>query len=56
MDFKGGFEILYEINPLEGSELAAKDLTKAASEGILKRLENANIINPLVEKRRRKVY
>lgn len=50
MDFKGGFEILYEINPLEGSELAAKDLTKAASEGILKRLENANIINPLVEK------
>lgn len=42
MDYKGGFEILYEITPKEGSGIEPSKIAKAAAEGISKRLEIAD--------------
>ena len=47
MEFNGGFDILYSINT-EDDELSKKELAKTAAEGIEKRLDIANIIDPIV--------
>ena len=47
MEFNGGFDILYEIKT-EDDELSKGDLAKTAAEGIEKRLDIANIIDPIV--------
>lgn len=47
MEFTGGFDILYEVNS-QDSELSSKDFAKTAAEGIEKRLDIANIIDPIV--------
>ena len=47
MEFNGGFDILYEINSND-EKLSSKDLAKTAAEGIEKRLDIANTIDPIV--------
>lgn len=47
MEFNGGFDILYEVKS-EDAELSSKDFAKTAAEGIEKRLDIANIIDPIV--------
>jgi SecD/SecF fusion protein len=47
MEFNGGFDILYEVTG-EDSKLSDKDLAKTAAEGIEKRLDIANTIDPIV--------
>lgn len=47
MEFNGGFDILYSINT-EDDELSKKELAETAAEGIEKRLDIANIIDPIV--------
>ena len=47
MEFNGGFDILYEIKSND-KELSSKSLAKIASEGIEKRLDIANTIDPIV--------
>ncbi len=47
MEFNGGFDILYEIKS-EDEGLEKKELAKTAAEGIKKRLDISNIIDPIV--------
>ena len=47
MEFNGGFDILYTIKT-EDTALSKKELAKTAAEGIEKRLDIANIIDPIV--------
>jgi SecD/SecF fusion protein len=47
MEFNGGFDILYKINS-DDENLSTKDLAKTAAEGIEKRLDIANTIDPIV--------
>ena len=47
MEFNGGFDILYEITS-EDEDLSNKNLAKTAAEGIEKRLDIANTIDPIV--------
>lgn len=47
MEFNGGFDILYEIKT-EDKALSKKDLAETAAEGIEKRLDISNIIDPIV--------
>lgn len=47
MEYNAGFDILYEINT-ENEELSKKDLADIAAGGIEKRLDIANVIDPIV--------
>lgn len=47
MEFNGGFDILYEITT-EDEDMSNKNLAKTAAEGIEKRLDIANTIDPIV--------
>ena len=47
MEFNGGFDILYEVKT-DDKKLSNKDLAKTAAEGIEKRLDIANTIDPVV--------
>ena len=47
MEFNGGFDILYEIKT-EDEKLSKGELAKTAAEGIEKRLDISNIIDPIV--------
>ncbi len=47
MEFNGGFDILYKINS-EDESISNKELAKTAAEGIEKRLDIANTIDPIV--------
>lgn len=47
MEFNGGFDILYKINS-DDESISNKDLAKTAAEGIEKRLDIANTIDPIV--------
>lgn len=47
MEFNGGFDILYEINT-DNADLSSSELVKMAAEGIEKRLDIANVIDPVV--------
>ena len=47
MEFNGGFDILYEIKT-DDTSLSKGDLAKTAAEGIEKRLDISNIIDPIV--------
>lgn len=47
MEFNGGFDILYEINT-DNEDLSNSELVKMAAEGIEKRLDIANVIDPIV--------
>lgn len=47
MEFNGGFDVLYEISTND-ENLSTKDLAKTAAQGIEKRLDIANIIDPIV--------
>lgn len=47
MEFNGGFDILYAVKT-EDTALSKKELAKTAAEGIEKRLDIANIIDPIV--------
>ena len=47
MEYNAGFDILYEIST-DNEELGEDDLAKTAAEGIEKRLDIANVIDPIV--------
>ena len=47
MEFNGGFDIYYEVNS-EDRSMSNKELANTAAEGIEKRLDIANIIDPIV--------
>jgi len=47
MEFNGGFDILYKIES-DDKKLSDKDLAKTAAEGIERRLDIANTIDPIV--------
>lgn len=47
MEFNGGFDILYEITSND-EDMSNKNLAKTAAEGIEKRLDIANTIDPIV--------
>lgn len=47
MEFNGGFDILYEINT-DNEDLSNSELVEMAAEGIEKRLDIANVIDPIV--------
>lgn len=50
IEFKGGFEILYEIGPKEGSNTTVdlEDLVASAAETIVRRVDIAGVKNPQV--------
>lgn len=50
MDYRGGFEVLYEIVPGKDSEMSARELASAAEAGISRRLEIANVVSYSVSK------
>lgn len=47
MEFNGGFDILYEVDT-DNDSLSNSELVKMAAEGIEKRLDIANVIDPIV--------
>lgn len=47
MEYNGGFDILYEVKT-DNKELSTKDLVKTAAEGVEKRLDISNVLDPIV--------
>lgn len=47
MEYNGGFDILYEVKT-DNEKLSVKNLTKTAAEGIEKRLDISNVLDPIV--------
>lgn len=47
MEYNGGFDILYEVKT-DNDELSTKNLVKTAAEGIEKRLDISNVLDPIV--------